>query len=391
MRITELRVTPLAVPDPPLRNSWGVHEPFALRTLVELVTDEGLVGLGETYGGEAMVRALQNAARHVVGADPYQLEPLRRLINNPRVYAPIEVACLDLIGKATGRPVCDLLGGRVRDRVEFAAYLFFKYAGDDEWGEVLTPEQMVDLARTFRRRYGFRCLKVKGGVLPPEEEIRTMRLLREAFPDCRLRIDPNAVWSVETSLRVAYALRDLDLEYLEDPTPGITGMALVAQKTHIPLATNMCVTQFEHIPEAVRAGAVQVILGDHHAWGGLTAYKTLGAICETFCLGLSQHSNTHLGVSMAAMIHAGAAIPQLRYASDTHYPWQTEDIIKGGKLPIRDGYMEVPKGPGLGVDLDPDQVAKLAELYARRPQVARDDVTEMRRRDPTWLPLRPRW
>jgi glucarate dehydratase len=391
MRITELRVTPLAVPDPPLRNSWGVHEPFALRTLVELVTDEGLVGLGETYGGEAMVRALQNAARHVVGADPYQLEPLRRLINNPRVYAPIEVACLDLIGKATGRPVCDLLGGRVRDRVEFAAYLFFKYAGDDEWGEVLTPEQMVDLARTFRRRYGFRCLKVKGGVLPPEEEIRTMRLLREAFPDCRLRIDPNAVWSVETSLRVAYALRDLDLEYLEDPTSGITGMALVAQKTHIPLATNMCVTQFEHIPEAVRAGAVQVILGDHHAWGGLTAYKTLGAICETFCLGLSQHSNTHLGVSMAAMIHAGAAIPQLRYASDTHYPWQTEDIIKGGKLPIRDGYMEVPKGPGLGVDLDPDQVAKLAELYARRPQVARDDVTEMRRRDPTWLPLRPRW
>ncbi len=391
MRITELRVTPLAVPDPPLRNSWGVHEPFALRTLVELVTDEGLVGLGETYGGEAMVRALQNAARHVVGADPYQLEPLRRLINNPRVYAPIEVACLDLIGKATGRPVCDLLGGRVRDRVEFAAYLFFKYAGDDEWGEVLTPEQMVDLARTFRRRYGFRCLKVKGGVLPPEEEIRTMRLLREAFPDCRLRIDPNAVWSVETSLRVAYALRDLDLEYLEDPTPGITGMALVAQKTHIPLATNMCVTQFEHIPEAVRAGAVQVILGDHHAWGGLTAYKTLGAICETFCLGLSQHSNTHLGVSMAAMIHAGAAIPQLRYASDTHYPWQTEDIIKGGKLPIRDGSMEVPKGPGLGVDLDPDQVAKLAELYARRPQVARDDVTEMRRRDPTWLPLRPRW
>ncbi len=391
MRITELRVTPLAVPDPPLRNSWGVHEPFALRTLVELVTDEGLVGLGETYGGEAMVRALQNAARHVVGADPYQLEPLRRLINNPRVYAPIEVACLDLIGKATGRPVCDLLGGRVRDRVEFAAYLFFKYAGDDEWGEVLTPEQMVDLARTFRRRYGFRCLKVKGGVLPPEEEIRTMRLLREAFPDCRLRIDPNAVWSVETSLRVAYALRDLDLEYLEDPTPGITGMALVAQKTHIPLATNMCVTQFEHIPEAVRAGAVQVILGDHHAWGGLTAYKTLGAICETFCLGLSQHSNTHLGVSMAAMIHAGAAIPQLRYASDTHYPWQTEDIIKGGKLPIRDGYMEVPTGPGLGVDLDPDQVAKLAELYARRPQVARDDVTEMRRRDPTWLPLRPRW
>lgn len=391
MRITELRVTPLAVPDPPLRNSWGVHEPFALRTLVELVTDEGLVGLGETYGGEAMVRALQNAARHVVGADPYQLEPLRRLINNPRVYAPIEVACLDLIGKATGRPVCDLLGGRVRDRVEFAAYLFFKYAGDDEWGEVLTPEQMVDLARTFRRRYGFRCLKVKGGVLPPEEEIRTMRLLREAFPDCRLRIDPNAVWSVETSLRVAYALRDLDLEYLEDPTPGITGMALVAQKTHIPLATNMCVTQFEHIPEAVRAGAVQVILGDHHAWGGLTAYKTLGAICETFCLGLSQHSNTHLGVSMAAMIHAGAAIPQLRYASDTHYPWQTEDIIKGGKLPIRDGYMEVPKGPGLGVEIDPDQVAKLAELYARRPQVARDDVTEMRRRDPTWLPLRPRW
>ena len=391
MRITDVKVTTLAVPDPPLRNSWGVHEPYALRNLVEVETDEGLVGLGETSGGEAMAQEIRGAARRVVGADPFQIERLRLLVGNPRAFAPIEVACLDVIGRETGRPVHDVLGGRFRDRVEFSAYLFYKYAGDDPWGEVMSPERMLGLATRFRERHGFRCHKVKGGVLPPDEEIETLRLLRRAFPRDRLRIDPNAVWSVETSIRVAKALEPLDLEYLEDPTAGITGMALVAQRTHIPLSTNMIVTTFAHIPEAVRAGAVQVVLGDHHGWGGLRAFQALGQICHTFGLGLSQHSNNHLGVTMAAMIHVAAAIPNLLFASDTHYPWQEEDILKGGKLPIVDGHMEVPKGPGLGVELDRDQVARLAELFAKRPAAGRDDVAEMRRRDPSWLPFRPRW
>jgi glucarate dehydratase len=147
----------------------------------------------------------------------------------------------------------------------------------------------------------------------------------------------------------------------------------------------------EHIPESVRAGAVQVILGDHHGWGGVAAFKTLGRICQTFNIGLSQHSNNHLGISMAAMIHVGAVIPNLLYASDTHYPWNTEDIIQGDMFTFKDGCLDVPTGPGLGVRLDPDKLAIAHERFLNRRVLARDDVTEMRKRDPYWLPMRPRW
>lgn len=391
MHVTQLELIPVACPDPPLRNSWGVHAPFALRTIIRLHSDEGLVGLSETYGGEGMLLALRQAEAKTVGADPRDLNRLRLLIREPRIFGAIEVACLDLIGRATGRPLCDLLGGRVRDRVDFSAYLFFKYAGEDPWGEVLNPEAMVELARRFVDEFGFRTLKVKGGVLPPGQEVETMRLLREAFPDHELRIDPNAAWSVETSVRFIRKTEDLDLEYVEDPTWGIAGMAAVRQRIDVPLSTNMCVTAFEHIAPAVQAGAVDVILLDHHFWGGLRASQELAAICRTFGLGLSMHSNSHLGVSLAAMVHLAAAIPNLLHACDTHYPWLEKDVLAEGKLQFADGKLTVPKGPGLGVELDEDRLQELAENYIRVRERERDDAAEMRRRKTDWVPLRPQW
>ena len=397
MRITRLELIPVAFPDPPLRNSWGTHAPFALRTILRLHSEEGLVGLSETYGEEGMLLALRRAEAKVVGADPYDLNRLRLLMRDPRVFGAIEVACLDLIGRAAGRPVCDLLGGRVRDGVGFSAYLFFKYAGEDRWGEVLSPEAMVELARQFVGEHGFRALKVKGGVLPPPQEIETMRLLREAFPDHELRIDPNAAWSAETSVRFIRETRELGLEYVEDPTWGIAGMAAVRQRVDVPLSTNMCVTAFEHIAPAVQAGAVDVILLDHHFWGGLRASQELAAICRAFGLGLSMHSNSHLGVSLAAMVHLAAAIPNLLHACDTHYPWVEEDVLLGGKLQFVGGQLAVPEGPGLGVELDEEKLQTLVENYTRLQEREgddarqRDDATEMRRRDPDWVPLRPRW
>lgn len=391
MKITDIRVTPVAVPDPPLRNSWGIHEPYFTRCIVELITDEGLIGLGETAGGGAMAAAIKAARGHIIGMDPYSLEPLRLALRDARVFSPLEEACLDLIGKHAGKRVCEVLGGPVRERVPYSAYLFFKESGDGEWGEVLDAPSMVQEALQFVDRWGFRTLKLKGGVLEPDTEVETMLALRERFPGYQLRIDPNAVWSVETSKRVAYKLRDCDLEYLEDPCEGIAGMALVAASTQIPLATNMCVTAFEHIPAAVASNAVHVVLADHHGWGGLVASVQLGRICSTFGWGLGQHSNSHLGITMAAMSHLAASVPNLIYASDTHYPWLDEDIIKGPMLTFEDGYQQVPTGPGLGVELDQDKLAKYAELYRSRPAHARDDVAEMRRRDPDWVPLKPRW
>src|SRR5205807_1942800 len=355
LRIKEMLVTPVACPDPPLLNHHGVHEPVFLRAIVRLRTENGLEGVGEGPGGGLYVQQLRAAARHVVDNDAYQLEAIRVLIRDPHVFSTIEVALLDLIGKATGRSVTDLLGGAARKRVPFSAYLFYKEKGDDEWGQALTPEEPAKQAERYTELYGMTVFKVKGGVLEPDAEVATVKLMRKRFgPSAGLRIDPNAAWSVETSIRVAEKLRDLDLEYLEDPTHGIEGMSQVALHTPIALSTNMCVTEFEHIAPAFRARAVQVVLGDHHGWGGLTAYRHLGVICKTLGWGLSQHSNSHLGISFAAMIAAGAAIPNLIYASDTHYPWNaaSDVVCETDMFKFRDGCIQLWDRPGLGVTID---------------------------------------
>jgi glucarate dehydratase len=393
MKITNLKVTPVAVPDPPLRNSWGVHAPFALRNIVELETDEGVVGLSEGAGGAALLNELNGALGALQGEDPHHLERLRlKMRDRVGAWSILEVACWDAVARAADRPLYDLLGGLVRPRVPFASYLFYKYAGpDDPWGEVNDPEAMVGLARRFREQFGFTSIKVKGGVLPPDDEIETMRLLHAAFPRDGLRLDPNCVWSVETSLRVARALADCNMEYLEDPTWGVQGMAAVAAHTDMPLSSNMAVGDFDSLALAIQSKAAQVILCDHHYWGGFGGVKRLAAVCETFRLGLSMHSNNHLGISMAAMTHLAATTPLLLYACDTHYPWQTEDVIRGGKLPFVDGCLTPPSGPGLGVELDREQLGKLHENYRRGDWRTRDDTAEMLKRDPYYLPMRPRW
>ncbi|MEY9862769.1 glucarate dehydratase [Catenulispora sp. GAS73] len=429
LKIVSVAITPVALKDPPLLNSSGVHEPFALRSIVEVHTDAGIVGISEAYGDDATLALLHRAATAVVGTDVFDLNELGRRVaeavggseaSSPteligaashdktvaQAFAAFEVACFDAQGKATGRRVVDLLGGAVRERVDYSAYLFYKWAEHpgarggaaywqsdvDPWGEALDPDGIVKQARRMVDRYGFGSLKLKGGVFPPEEEIEAVKALRQAFPGRPVRIDPNANWTVETSHRVAAALEG-ELEYLEDPTPGIPGMAEVAAKTSLPLATNMCVTSFAEIPESVRLGAVQVILSDHHFWGGFRATQNLAALCRTFDLGLSMHSNTHLGLSLAAMTHIAAATPNLTYALDTHTPWKSEaeDVLVGGGLTFTDGAVTVPSGPGLGVELDRDAVARLHEQYLTCGIRRRDDVGWMQRVRPEWTGKRPRF
>jgi glucarate dehydratase len=390
MKIVDMQVFPVAFPDPPLRNSTGVHEPYALRTLVRLASDDGHVGWGEGYGGAAPAEKLEAAREHVLGADPFATVSLQLRVPDPRTFAPLEVACLDLCGQALGQPVYNLLGGKVRDPVEFSAYLFFHF-DCPQYGECLAPEAMLEQAKRLVREHGFRSLKLKGGVLPPDEEIRALRLMREEFgPEFRLRLDPNAIWSVETSVRVTNELEGL-LEYMEDPTWGLEAMAEVNRRVRTPLSTNMCVTAFSHFPEAVRLHSVDVVLADHHYWGGLRATQEMARICETWGLGVSMHSNSHLGVSLAAMLHAAAATPRLTYACDTHYVWLEEDILEGGKPRFTEGTMPVPEGPGLGIRVDEDRVARMAEDYRRCGLTRRSDAEYMKKYVPDWQPLRPRW
>jgi glucarate dehydratase len=417
-RIARVHVTPVAFSDPPLLNVVGVHQPWALRAIVEVHTDQGSLGLGETYADEAHLARLEAVAAALPGHDPYDLHGLRALVDETlgrevggagasfggmldvrsavdTVYSPFEVACLDVQGRETDRPVSDLLGGAVRDRVPFSGYLFYKWAGhpgadDDSWGEALTPDAVVAQARTMVDGWGFGSLKLKGGVLPPEEECAAIEALHDAFPGHPLRLDPNGAWTPETSVRVADRLAGV-VEYLEDPTPGIPGMAEVAARTDVPLATNMCVIAFEHLPPAVAQDAVQIVLSDHHLWGGLRRSALLAGIADTFGLGLSMHSNSHLGISLAAMTHLAAATPNLTYACDTHYPWKTQDVVLPGVLDFVDGSVRVPTTAGLGVELDRDALAVLHEQYLTCGVRRREDTVYMRSIEPEFEPNTSRW
>ncbi|MFJ6097720.1 glucarate dehydratase family protein [Williamsia muralis] len=418
IRITGTRITPVAFADPPLLNTVGVHQPFALRAIIQLDTDAGIVGLGETYADTAHLARLEASGKAITGHDVFALNALRTTIDatlgtlsvsggdgvagmittastTDRVLSPFEVACLDIQGKALGRPVSDLLGGAVRTAVPFSAYLFYKWAGHpgadpDEWGAALDPEGLVRQAQRMIGTYGFNAIKLKGGVFPPEQEIAAMKALRSAFPDLPLRLDPNAAWTVETSIEVASELAGV-VEYLEDPTPGLQGMADVAAEAKMPLATNMCVVAFDQLEPSVRQNSVSVVLSDHHYWGGLQRSRLLAGICETFGLGLSMHSNSHLGISLAAMVHLAAATPNLSYACDTHWPWKTEDVVRAGALSIVDGAVPVPTGPGLGVEIDEDALAALHQQYLDCGIRDRDDTGYMKTIDPSFENTCPRW
>jgi glucarate dehydratase len=417
MNIVDMRITPIAIADPPLLNIAGLHAPYALRTVIELVSEDGITGAAETHGGERLRSAFEEIKADVIGRSAWDIARLtgeitQRFSQSTRaasmVGSALEVAALDLVGKALGVPVAELLGGRVRDAVPFSAYLFYKLAGgggegDDEradrYGEALDPAGVVAQAKAFIADYGFQSIKLKGGVFPPDQEIAAMRALSEALgPGTPLRIDPNGGWTAETAIRVGRELRGI-LEYLEDPASTMADMsatraALVADENEMPLATNMVVTDWAHIPEAVATDAVQVILADHHYWGGLRAITHLGKLAQTFGLGLSMHSNSHLGLSLLAMTHVAAATPNLTYAADTHYPWQdaADEILEGGRVPIIDGKVAVPKAPGLGATLDQDALARGKERYERCSYRERDDRTPMRQRvDPAWEFKLARW
>ncbi|MDI6517228.1 glucarate dehydratase family protein [Streptomyces coelicoflavus] len=427
LTVTAVHLTPILVADPPLLNTQGVHQPYTPRLIVEVETADGIRGVGETYGDTKYLELARPFADRLVGRRVSDLNGLFALadevaVDSSRVSGQVdvgglrgvqtadklrlsvlsgfEVACLDALGKALGLPVHTLLGGKVRDAVEYSAYLFYKWGGHpegvaaekDDWGAALDPAGVVEQARAFTERYGFTSFKLKGGVFPPEEEIAAVKALAAAFPGHPLRLDPNGAWSVETSLKVAGELGDV-LEYLEDPALGTPAMAEVAARTGVPLATNMCVTTFAEIPEAFAKGAVQVVLSDHHYWGGLHHTRQLAAVCRTFGIGVSMHSNTHLGISLAAMTHVAATVPNLHHACDSHYPWQSEDVLTE-RLTFDGGRVTVSDAPGLGVELDRDRLAFLHRRWLDDDGTLRDrdDAAAMRVADPAWvIPSVPRW
>ena len=392
MKITDIRATPVTVPlEAPLRHANGCHWGRFVRTIVEVETDEGIIGLGEMGGGgESAVAAFNGLKPYLIGHDPTRLERMRFLIANPtaslynnrtQMLAALEFACLDILGQKWGVPVCDLLGGRVRDYVPFASYLFFRYpTGDDHAGEVRTCDQLVAEAKALKAKYGFTSHKLKGGVFSPEYELECYRAVAEALPGDSFRFDPNGVWSTEQAIWFGQHIEDLKNDYLEDPVFGLHGMRRTREKVKMPLATNTVVVGFEQLAANIRETAVDVILLDTTFWGGIRPCVKAAGICEAFQLGVAVHSSGELGIQLATMLHLGAAVPNLTFAADAHYHHLVDDVIEGGKLTYCHGAIPVPTAPGLGVKLDRDRMAEYHELFKRLGTYPYDQD-----------PLRPGW
>lgn len=425
--VTALRVIPVAGHDGMLLNLSGAHAPFFTRNLVLITDSSGHTGVGEVPGGEKIRKTLEDAAALAVGqpigaynavlaamrerfADRdsggrgQQTFDLRVAIH---AVTAVESAMLDLLGQYLGVPVAALLGeGQQREAVQMLGYLFYvgdrrktdlpyrsEPDADDDWArlrheEALTPEAIVRLAEAAQARYGFQDFKLKGGVLRGEEEVEAIRALHERFPQARCTLDPNGGWLLKDAIRLTRDLHGV-LAYAEDPCgaegvfSGREVMAEFRRATGLPTATNMVATDWREMAHALSLQSVDIPLADPHFWT-MSGSVRVAQTCQAFGLTWGSHSNNHFDVSLAMFTHVGAAAPGRVTAIDTHWIWQDGQRLTKEPLQILDGYIQVPKKPGLGVELDMAEVEKAHQLYLQHGLGARDDATAMQYLVPGW-------
>ena len=391
MKITDMKVRCVAIPmNCMLRHNTGVHPGYLLRTVLELVTDEGITGLGEVGGGDSRGALLKLKPR-IIGENPFDLEKIKLKVlrsiyylSNARLYGAIEMACLDIMGKAANVPVHRLLGSKLRDAIPMIGYLFWRYdcpgGGDDT-----TAEDVANHCVQLRDELGVTAMKLKAGVMDPMEEVRVLELCREKLgPDFGLRIDPNGVWSVATAVKAGKRMEHLEPQYFEDPSWGLEGMRAVKQQVRIPLATNMYPNKFDDLGPAIHLNSIDIILTDLHYWEGPRGVKDLTAVCRTFNLGVAMHSGAEFGIELAAMLHTASTIPEMTMPGDAHYHYLLDDIIAGGKMKYENGAIRVPDGPGLGVALDEEKMEKYERYYEKHGDYYARFHQDPRR--PAWFP-----
>ncbi|SCF11964.1 glucarate dehydratase [Micromonospora viridifaciens] len=432
--VARVEAVPVAGHDSMLLNLSGAHAPFFTRNIAVVTDSDGRVGVGEVPGGEAIRRTISDAAALLVGQPVAQFGRLLRTVADTFAHrdaagrglqtfdlrttvhavTALESALLDLLGQHLGVPVAELLGdGQQRDTVPMLGYLF--YVGDrrrtdlpyhaeadpaDDWEQLrrepaLTPEAIVALAEAAQARYGFADFKLKGGVLPGEQEVAAVRALAARFPDARITLDPNGGWLLAEAVELCRDLHGV-LAYAEDPVGaegGYSGREVMAEfrrATGLPTATNMIATDWRQLAHAVRSHAVDIPLADPHFWT-MRGSVRVAQLCHDFGLTWGSHSNNHFDISLAMFTHVGAAAPGQITALDTHWIWQDGQALTRNPLQIRDGHIAVPTAPGLGVELDHDALAAAHERYLEHGLGARDDAVAMRYLIPDWTfdPKRP--
>jgi glucarate dehydratase len=433
-KVVKLQAIPVAGRDGMLMNLSGAHGPFFTRNLVVLTDSAGNTGVGEVPGGEKIRQTLEDAAPLVVGQAVGNVQAVLQRVREAfadrdaggrgqqtfdlrttiHAVTAIESALLDLLGQHLGVPVAALLGeGQQRDSVEMLGYLF--YIGDrrktdlpyreepdapNDWFRVrhdvaLTPEAIVRQAEAARALYGFNDFKLKGGVLRGEEEVEAIVALHERFPDARITLDPNGGWLLKDAVRLMRDMRGV-VAYAEDPCgaeAGFSGREVMAEfrrATGLPTATNMIATDWRQMVHALALQSVDIPLADPHFWT-MAGSVRVAQTCRDWGLTWGSHSNNHFDISLAMFTHVGAAAPGKVTAIDTHWIWQDGQRLTKEPLAIVGGHVEVPKKPGLGIELDLAEVAKAHELYKQHGLGARDDAVAMQYLVPNWTfdPKRP--
>ncbi len=432
--ITSLQAIPVAGRDSMLLNLSGAHGPFFTRNLLVLTDSAGRTGVGEVPGGEKIRQTLEDARPLIVGQPLGSQQRLLQQVQTAfadrdsggrglqtfdlrttiHAVTAIESALLDLLGQHLGVPVASLLGeGQQRESVEMLGYLFYvgdkartdlPYASDpgaaDAWSRLrhetaLTPEAIVALAEAAYERYGFQDFKLKGGALRAEEEIDAIVALHERFPKARVTLDPNGGWKLKDAVRLMRDMRGV-VAYAEDPCgaeDGFSGREVMAEfrrATGLPTATNMIATDWRQLAHALALQSVDIPLADPHFWT-MAGSVRVAQTCRDWGLTWGSHSNNHFDVSLAMFTHVGAAAPGKVTAIDTHWIWQDGQRLTKEPLQIVGGKVEVPKKPGLGVELDMAEVEKAHQLYQQHGLGSRDDAMAMQYLIPGWTfdPKRP--
>jgi glucarate dehydratase len=425
--ITSMQIVPVAGHDGMLLNLSGAHGPFFTRNIVILKDNAGHTGVGEVPGGERIRQTLEDARNLVVGSP---IGTYQKILNQVRqtfadrdaggrglqtfdlritihAVTGLEAALLDLLGQHLDVPVAALLGeGQQRDEVKMLGYLFYvgdrnetdlayrsEPDADDDWFRVrhekaMTADAVVRLAEAAHARYGFKDFKLKGGVLSGDAEIEAVTALAERFPDARITLDPNGAWSLKEAIRLCRDQHQV-LAYAEDPCGAENGysgrevMAEFRRATGLKTATNMIATDWREMGHAIQLQSVDIPLADPHFWT-LQGSVRVAQMCHEWGLTWGSHSNNHFDISLAMFTHVAAAAPGEITAIDTHWIWQDGQRLTKAPLQIVDGCVQVPQKPGLGVELDMDQVAKAHELYKGMGLGARDDSVAMQYLIPGW-------
>ncbi|MEK6387003.1 MAG: glucarate dehydratase [Paraburkholderia tropica] len=425
--VTELRVVPVAGRDSMLMNLSGAHGPFFTRNVVLLRDSAGNTGIGEVPGGEAIRKTLDDARAFVVGQSIGNLQAVLNTVRKQfadrdaggrglqtfdlrttiHAVTALEAALLDLLGQHLNVPVAALLGeGQQRDEVEMLGYLFYigdrnktdlAYAsgadGRDDWERLrtevaMTPEAVVRLAEAAQARYGFNDFKLKGGVLSGDEEIEAAKALAERFPQARVTLDPNGAWSLAEAVRLCRDMHGV-LAYAEDPCGAENGysgrevMAEFRRATGLPTATNMIATDWRQMGHAIQLQSVDIPLADPHFWT-MQGSVRVAQMCNDWGLTWGSHSNNHFDISLAMFTHVAAAAPGKITAIDTHWIWQDGQRLTREPLQIVGGKVQVPQKPGLGIDIDLDELDKAHALYQQHGLGARDDAIAMQYLIPNW-------